>query len=570
MMSKFKIAIMVPTLNNGGAEKVAADLSIYFEQKGYEIFIFSQSKQKLKDYNHGGKIICVERSVGVKQEDNNTEFLSHLMKDASIYRELKKKYQIDITISFMQVSNLLNILSRYNDKVIVTLHSVMSYRADLSKAVGYGNKIFRYLYQFADKIVLVSQFCQEDWIKHYGDLFSKTTAIQNPVNAMVKHDYIGEEISRWDFGSNVVISVARLDGVKQHWHLIRAFKNVLSRCPDAHLLIAGDGILKDALKSLGEQLEIDDHICFLGFVDEVDQYLQRCKAVVVTSASESWCNAIAEAMAQGVPVVTNDCPGGIRELMGVGKRPKFKNRNVITDCGIITPKLDGQKYTADVPLTREERLLADGILLLLADDDLRQKMSGKCLENIKKYDLQNIGEKWEEMLIKTAGSKRTGSVLRTVMMAACGVLGFAVNLQNKKSKNLTSKVNDAQGSDNQKFVSYFRILDQWMDLKENGISVKKYFEDRGYRKIAIYGMAKMANHLIRELELSDVEIVYGIDRNSDMIYGKFPVVSPEAALPAADVVIVTPTFDFKNIESNLKEKVKCPVVSLEDVIFYCK
>lgn len=569
MMGKFKIAMMVPTLNSGGAEKVAADLSIYFEQKGYEVFIFSQSKLKVKDYNHGGKIIYVEMSVGVKQENNKTEFLAHLMQDVCTCRELKKKYQIDITISFMQVSNLLNILSRYNDKVIVTLHSVMSYRVDLSKTIGYSEKIFRYLYQLADKIVLVSQFCQEDWIRHYGDLFSKTIVIQNPVNAVVRSARV-EENFQWDFGANAVISVARLDGVKQQWHLIRAFKKVLNKCSDAQLLIAGDGILKDALKSLCEQLEIEDHIHFLGFVNDVDRYLQRCKAVVVTSASESWCNAIAEAMVQGVPVVTNDCPGGIRELMGVGKRPKFKNQNIIVDCGIITPKLDGQKYTADVPLTREESLLADGVLQLLKDDDLRQKMSEKCLENVRKYDLQNIGQKWEERLVKTAGRKRTGGVLREGIMVACTILGLVVNFRMRKRKSFKCDEKDTHGVDNQKFVSYFYILDHWMDLKENGISVEKYFRDHGYQKIAIYGMAKMANHLIRELEASDIEILYGIDRKSDMIYGKFPVVSMGDSLADADVIIVTPTFDFENIEKNLREKVKCPIVSLEDVIFYCK
>lgn len=566
-MSKSRIAIMVSALNGGGAEKVAADLSIYFEQKGYEVFIFSQSRQKLKDYKHDGKIICVERTVGVKQENSKAEIFLHLMQDVNTYRKLKKRYQIDITISFMQMSNLLNILSRHNDRIVVTLHSVMSYRTDLGQWFGYGNLIFRYLYQLADKIVLVSQFCQKDWVDHYGDLLSKTIVIQNPVNTVVQHNYIEESV-QWNFGSNVVISIARLDGVKQQWHLIRAFRKVLDQCSDAQLLIAGDGILKDALKRLSIQLGIGDHIHFIGFVNNIDGYLQKCKVLAVTSASESWCNAIAEAMVQGVPIVVNDCPGGIRELMGVQKQPKSITQNVIVDCGIITPKLDGKKYTADVPLTREENLLADGILRLLEDDDLRKKMSGKCMEKVKKYDLQNIGKKWEWEVVMSNDRKHARSIIGICTAFFCTVTGFWASILVRKGKVV--QVTASHVVRGNKFAAYYRILDQWMLLKEEGIKVEQYFFDHGYKKVAIYGMAKMANHLIRELESSDVEIVYGIDRNSDMIYGKFPVISPESVFPDADVIVITPTIEYEEIESDLQKKVKCSIVSLEDVIFYNK
>lgn len=568
MTKKSRIAIMVPVLYNGGAEKVAADLSIYFEQKGYEVIIFCEGRQKLKEYQHGGRIICVERTAGFGQEKSKVEFLSNLMRDASIYRELKKKYKIDVTISFMQVLNLLNILSRYNDKVIVTLHSVMSYRTDLNQWFGYGNRIFRYLYQLADKIVFVSKFCQKDWINHYGDLFSKTTVIQNPVDTVVQHNYIEREAFQWDFGSNAVISVARLDGVKQQWHLIRAFKKVLHQCHDAQLLIAGDGTLKEALRFLSVQLGINDHVHFIGYVNHIDRYLQKCKVLAITSASESWCNAIAEAMVQGVPVVTNDCPGGIRELIGAVRQPESRKQNVVVGCGIITPKLDGKKYAADVPLTREESLLADGILRLLEDHDLRQKMSQACVENVKKYDLENIGEKWEREVEKLKFRKQKGNIIGRCTVFFCAVAGGMSSILTRKRKEGTNQATASHAVKEDKFAAYYRILDQWMLLKEEGIKVEQYFLDHKFNKIAIYGIAKLANHLVKELETSNIQIIYGIDRNSDMIYGKFPVISVEAILPDADVIVVTPTTEYEDIKKDLQKRIECPIVSLEEIIFF--
>ncbi len=566
-MRKTRIAIMIQTISSGGAEKVAADMSIYFQQRGFEVFIFVEYMQKLKDYPHGGKLICVERKVSVKSGYSSREMLFGVIQQANIYRDLKRKYKIDITISFLQLSNLLNIISRDRDKVVVTLHSVMSYRTDQYRVLGYGKKIFRYLYQLADKIVLVSDFCQKDWMEHYGDLLSKTIVIQNPINILSISSDMRLAQKKQNQCANIVISVARLEGVKQQWHLIRAFQRVLRVCSDAQLWIAGDGILRNALEDLSMQLGMSDHIHFLGFVNDIGKYLQMAKVLAVTSASESWCNAIAEAMMLGVPVVTNDCPGGIRELMGVNERPKYKKHNLITECGIITPHLDGKKYVAE-PLTREERLLADGLLRVLKDDKLRNEMGKKCIENAKKYTLDNIGEKWIRDVISKEDKKYKKRILGKAIEGVCTALAFTCCGKIGKKGCMTENVSGNTEIYNEKFVSYFNILERWMQLKEEGKGIDNFFSDYNYEKIVIYGMAHMGNHLVRELENSSVKIVCGIDRRAVMIYGKFPVITLNENIPDADVVIVTPVFDFENIKESLKGKVKCPIISLEDVIYY--
>lgn len=556
-----KIAIMVPNLNNGGAEKVAADLSIYFEQKGHEVIIFTEDRQRHTEHEHGGRTVYVHRLCGTKASTGKKDFFRYLMQDASTYRNMKKRYRIDITISFMQASNLLNILSRCGDKVVVTIHCVASKRNDMSGTMGHSGTIFKYLYQLADRIVLVSDYCQRDWIRHYGDLLKKTEVINNPLIIKQRNNLLTGKTEKQSLGSNVVISVARLDGVKQQWHLVRAFKKVLEKCPEARLLIAGEGILKESLITLCGQLGISDSVHFLGFVHCVEKYIRMSKAIVITSASESWCNVIAEAMGQGVPVVVNDCPGGIRELMGVGKHPRYQKKNLVTDCGIITPRLDGKKYKAGDVLTNEECLLAEAILRLLQEDSLRLEMSKKCIENAKNYELQIIGEKWEGVISKIECEKR-GKLVSKMSEMIFTVLEM-IAMRHYKGEPENGK----DGSD-EKFVSYFNILNQWMTLKEEKISIGDYFVSHGYKRIAIYGMAEMANHLIKELEFSSTEIVYGIDRRADSIYGKFPIFSTDQSFPEADVIVVTPVFDYENIKKELTGKVNCPIVPLDEVVNY--
>ena len=60
---------------------------------------------------------------------------------------------------------------------------------------------------------------------------------------------------------------------------------------------------------------------------------------------------------------------------------------------------------------------------------------------------------------------------------------------------------------------HFQLLNHWLEIKNEGKSIATYFEEMGYRHIAIYGMAELANRLSEELSESSVHIDYGIDRD---------------------------------------------------------
>ena len=89
-----------------------------------------------------------------------------------------------------------------------------------------------------------------------------------------------------------------------------------------------------------------------------------------------------------------------------------------------------------------------------------------------------------------------------------------------------------------------------------------------YKKIAIYGMGEFANRLMEELKNSDVEVVYGIDKDVCNSTSRVRnVYSLNDDLPQVDAIVVTPFYDMKSIKCDLKKKVDCPIVSLEEVIW---
>lgn len=118
-----------------------------------------------------------------------------------------------------------------------------------------------------------------------------------------------------------------------------------------------------------------------------------------------------------------------------------------------------------------------------------------------------------------------------------------------------------------KYRSYFRILNQWMRLKEKNESLEKYFVENHFRTIAIYGMGVMGKHLAEELNNSDkVKIVYGIDKAADMITCPFRMLKIEEELPYVDAIIVTAILEFDDIRDKIREKMDCPIISLEEVL----
>lgn len=118
-----------------------------------------------------------------------------------------------------------------------------------------------------------------------------------------------------------------------------------------------------------------------------------------------------------------------------------------------------------------------------------------------------------------------------------------------------------------KHLSLFLLMNQWMKTKQEGKSILSYFTKNGYRTIAIYGMSYVGETLLEELKGAEIEIAYAIDKGAAGISKDIDIVSPEECLGDVDVIVVTAITYFDEIKDNLKERVKCPIVSLEDILY---
>lgn len=144
-------------------------------------------------------------------------------------------------------------------------------------------------------------------------------------------------------------------------------------------------------------------------------------------------------------------------------------------------------------------------------------------------------------------------------LASVGVVVFSFKSSQGAIRTRDEKVN--------KFKSYYNILNEWLTFKQNGKSLENYFLENGYKTVAIYGMGELGNRLYDELKNTNIEVKYAVDKNAESAYSELEVLKLEDELPETDVMIVTATFAFDDIVKDIGDRVTCPIVSLEDVVY---
>lgn len=112
----------------------------------------------------------------------------------------------------------------------------------------------------------------------------------------------------------------------------------------------------------------------------------------------------------------------------------------------------------------------------------------------------------------------------------------------------------------------FQLMTKWVKVKQKNYSLVEYFKRRGYHTIAVYGVSSVGQLFIKELENSDITVLYGIDRNPEASDGMIVTMAPSDELKKVDVIVVTAIYYYDEIEEMLSRRIDSDIVSLEDVI----
>lgn len=149
--------------------------------------------------------------------------------------------------------------------------------------------------------------------------------------------------------SEYFINIGRLDKQKNQEELIKQFDEFINETGGNYkLVIIGSGILKDSIEELIAEKHLSEKVMLLPYISNPFPYLRGALAFVLASIYEGLPNALLEAMALGVPVITSDCPTVPRELLLDKNDINIHIKEIeVTERGIIvgtTESKTGYKY----------------------------------------------------------------------------------------------------------------------------------------------------------------------------------------------------------------------------------
>lgn len=382
------IAIMIHNLTGGGAERVAGNLSLELPSK-YNKFIFLFDAQNIT-YPYEGKIVKIKNNKTHNPISKGYEVFRKVME----IKKLKKKYNIDVSISHMGGMNFYNVLSRVNDKIIITEHSYIR-----KKGLSTRKKIFRKLYNKADKIISVSKGIEKNLIENYNIENKKTRTIYNFFDLENIKTMKDESLSEKSLFKNpIIINIGRLTKPKGQWHLIKIFSKVKKEIDDAKLVFLGEGPMQNKLENLSKKLGIEKDVIFLGFKDNPYKYINNSDIFAFTSLWEGLPMVIIEAMASNTPVISTDCKSGPREIIAPEINQEV-SEVTYSKYGVLTPPFDQENFNFNqIELNKKERDYANALINFIKDSDLKSEYIKKQKERIKNFTPKNIIRDWEKII----------------------------------------------------------------------------------------------------------------------------------------------------------------------------
>ena len=368
-LKKVKKIFVISHMACGGAQRVLSTVANAYVQRGHDVVIitFSNGREVFFPLVEGVRTIyldCFGKSAGILDA-----LRSNWIRITRLRRILKALVPGNI-MSFMPETSVIVLLATIGirgSRVIVSERSVPT-----KDKIGKVWQVLRKLsYKLADKITVNSVDAKREI-----ELIVRSGVIEYLPNILcLKDDYNRGQVASRTMDSKSILTVSRLSREKRVDVLLAALgalekEGVLG---DWKILVAGDGPEKTSLMALCDVLGIAERVQFLGWVGDSSALYEAASLFVLCSEYEGTPNALLEAMAYGLPVITSRCSQEVERLV------------VKSKCGAVYD-------VGDVAA------LGRLIRTFLEDQHLRQEMGHRALGAVQRYMPENAIPAWEKVI----------------------------------------------------------------------------------------------------------------------------------------------------------------------------
>lgn len=368
-----KIAYCIAgTRHSGGMERVLTNKANYLVGQGYEVVIITTDQQGAPSFFPlDEKIKCYD--LGINYEENNgRSFFNKLIhypgkqwKHKKRLTDLLEKEKPDITISMF--CNDVSFMPHIKDgsKKILEIHF------SKYKRIQYGRKG---LWKLADRWLSRQD---EKWVRRFDKFVVLTEEdrrywgnLDNITVIPNARTFTPSQTA--DMENKKVIAVGRYTYQKGFERLIEAWHLIAPDFPDWRLEIVGDGEQRAMLKEMTVRYGIGNSVALVPANNEIEKHYLSSSVYAMTSRYEGLPMVLLEAQAFGLPIISFNCKCGPSDIVDNGKN------------GFLVEE-------GNVPA------FASQLRKVMADVELRKKMSRNALEASKKFSVEPVMSRWMQL-----------------------------------------------------------------------------------------------------------------------------------------------------------------------------
>lgn len=313
-MDNSRIAILLPDLRGGGAERVMLDLA-------HELSTLGQDVEFALMHTAGDFLHAAQDEFQVFDLDApRTRGVP-----AALARYLQKRKPDSVIANMWPLTSAAVIgqfISRHQCRLLLMEHCVLTqqYSSWGKLHAGMMATSMAATYRFADAVAAVSNGAAKDTARLARLSNDRVKVLNNPIpqRQAPGSEAIEHAEALWNCPPGErILTVGSLKDQKNYPLLLRSFAEL--RSPEARLMLLGQGAREAALRAMATELEISERVVFAGFHPDPTPFYQTADLFVLSSDYEGFGNVIVEALACGTPVVSTNCPDGPAEILENGK-----------------------------------------------------------------------------------------------------------------------------------------------------------------------------------------------------------------------------------------------------------
>jgi GalNAc-alpha-(1->4)-GalNAc-alpha-(1->3)-diNAcBac-PP-undecaprenol alpha-1,4-N-acetyl-D-galactosaminyltransferase len=295
------ILLTIGSLEAGGAERILCALANHWVSHGYQVSLLTlKSPDTIPFYHLDPSINLIQINQSHSRKRPWYQFIVNSIQCLLCMRKIFISIKPDIIISFMDLMNIASLLAKTGLKVPV----IVCERTDPNDhRISVLYQCFRrILYPHAYRVIAQTVSAASYFLRMAP---KKTIVIPNPIFVPLKYKI------EYALNSKNIITIGRLDAIKDQGTLIQAFANLLNHNPNLTLTIYGEGVERKSLEALIQSLNLSGKVKLPGTIKHVQEALLQADLFIFPSRYEGFPNALCEAMAVGLPVIASNVTGNV-------------------------------------------------------------------------------------------------------------------------------------------------------------------------------------------------------------------------------------------------------------------